>query len=94
MKKKLAFLIPITLLLGFLAVKPPAIGSEKGDVIVTPEATVTPSTKPQLRDFDEDGVEPEHFDDHRKHDGFEHRDDHGRDHHDEDLDEDSRHEDD
>jgi hypothetical protein len=86
-KKKLAFLIPITLLLGFLAVKPPAIGSEKGDVIVTPEATVTPSTKPQLRDFDEDGVEPEHFDDHRKHDGFEHHDD-------DDLDKDSRHEDD
>lgn len=82
------------LLLGFLAFKPPAIGSEKGDVIVTPEATVTPSTKLQLRDFDDDGVEPEHFDDHRKHDGFEHHDDHGRDHHDDDLDEDSRHEDD
>ena len=98
MKKKLTILIPIALLLGFLAFKPPAIGSEKGDVIVTPEATVTPSTKPQLRDFDDDGVEPEHFDDHRKHDGFEHHDDgdedHGRHHHDDDLDEDSRHEDD
>jgi hypothetical protein len=98
-KKKLTILIPIALLLGFLAFKPPAIGSEKGDVFVTPEATVTPSTKPQLRDFDDDGVEPKHFNDHRKHDGFEDLDDgdedHGRDHHDEnDLDEDSSHEDD
>jgi hypothetical protein len=96
-KKKLTFLIPIALLLGFLAFKPPAIGSEKGNVIVTPEATVTPSTKPQLRDFDDDGVEPDHFDDHRKHDEFEHHDgeeDHGREHHDDDLDEDSSHEDD
>ena len=67
MKRKLIFLIPVALLLGFLALKPPAIGSEKGEVIVTPEATVTPSVKPQLRDFDDDGVEPEHFDDHRKH---------------------------
>lgn len=66
MKQKLIFLIPAILLLGFLAFKPPAIGSEKGDVIVTPEATVTPSTKPQLRDFDGDGDEPEHFEDHRK----------------------------
>jgi hypothetical protein len=96
-KKKLTFLIPIALLLGFLAFKPPAIGSEKGNVIVTPEATVTPSTKPQLRDFDDDGVEPDHFDDHRKHDEFEHDDGeehHGREHHDDDLDEDSSHEDD
>ena len=38
MKKKLVFIIPALLLLGFLAIKPPAIGSEKGDVIVTPEA--------------------------------------------------------
>ena len=52
MKKKLVFIIPALLLLGFLAIKPPAIGSEKGDVIVTPEATVTPSTKPKLRDFE------------------------------------------
>ena len=67
MKRKLIFLIPVALLLGFLALKPPAIGSEKGEVIVTPEATVTPSVKPQLRDFDDDGVGPEHFEDHRKH---------------------------
>ena len=67
MKRKLIFLIPVALLLGFLSLKPPAIGSEKGEVIVTPEATVTPSVKPQLRDFDDDGVGPEHFEDHRKH---------------------------
>ena len=47
MKRRLLFIIPAVLLLGFLALKPPAIGSEKGDVIVTPEATVTPSAKPQ-----------------------------------------------
>ena len=98
MRKKLTFLIPIALLLGFLALKPPAIGSEKGEVIVTPEATVTPSLKPQLRDFDEDGVEPDHFEDHRKHREDGHHEDgdgeHGRDHHDDDLDEDSSHEDD
>ncbi len=64
MKKKLVFIIPALLLLGFLAIKPPAIGSEKGDVIVTPEATVTPSTKPKLRDFDDEGKRPDHFDDH------------------------------
>ena len=79
MKRKLIFLIPVALLLGFLALKPPAIGSEKGEVIVTPEATVTPSVKPQLRDFDDDGVGPEHFEDHRKHEEGEkrkpHRDD-------------------
>ena len=67
MKRKLIFLIPVALLLGFLALKPPAIGSEKGEVIVTPEATVTPSNKPNLRDFDDDGTGPEHFEDHRKH---------------------------
>ena len=67
MKRKLIFLIPVALLLGFLALKPPAIGSEKGEVIVTPEATVTPSSKPKLRDFDDDGKKPEHFEDHRKH---------------------------
>ena len=73
MKNKLIFLIPTLLLLGFLAFKPPAIGSEKGEVIVTPEATVTPSAKPQLRDFDDDGVEPEHFEDHRKYEEGEKR---------------------
>ena len=54
MKRKLVFIIPGILLLAFLAFKPPAIGSEKGNVIVTPEATITPSTKPQLRDFDDE----------------------------------------
>ena len=79
MKRKLIFLIPVALLLGFLALKPPAIGSEKGEVIVTPEATVTPSSKPKLRDFDDDGKKPEHFEDHRKHEMGEdnnHMDDH------------------
>jgi hypothetical protein len=81
------------LLLAFLAFKPPAIGSEKGNVIVTPEATITPSTKPQLRDFDDEGTEPEHFDDHKKHEEQEHHDDeldedHGREHHDEDHEDD------
>lgn len=98
MKRKLVFIIPSILLLAFLAFKPPAIGSEKGNVIVTPEATITPSTKPQLRDFDDEGTEPEHFDDHRKHEEQEHRDDanedHGRGHDDDELDEDSSHEDD
>jgi hypothetical protein len=92
MKKKLVFMIPIVLLLGFLAFKPPAIGSEKGKVIVTPEATVTPSTKPQLRDFDDEGTEPEHFEDHRRHDEGEHHGDndgvHSREHHDDDHEDD------
>ena len=78
MKKKLVFIIPALLLLGFLAIKPPAIGSEKGDVIVTPEATVTPATKPQLRDFDDEGKRPDHFEDHFGDDGG----DHPRPHHD------------
>ena len=73
MKRRLLFIIPAVLLLGFLALKPPAIGSEKGDVIVTPEATVTPSTKPQLRDFDNDGRGPEHFDDHMRDDDRDHK---------------------
>jgi len=93
MKRKLVFIIPGILLLAFLAFKPPAIGSEKGNVIVTPEATITPSTKPQLRDFDDEGTEPEHFDDHKKHEEQEHHDDeldedHGRKHHDEDHEDD------
>ena len=101
MKRKLVFLIPVALLLGFLALKPPAIGSEKGEVIVTPEATVTPSVKPQLRDFDDDGVGPEHFEDHRKHEQGENRKPHhgedgedGEDDHHRDLEEDSHDEDD
>jgi len=93
MKRKLVFIIPGILLLAFLTFKPPAIGSEKGNVIVTPEATITPSTKPQLRDFDDEGTEPEHFDDHKKHEEQEHHDDeldedHGREHHDEDHEDD------
>lgn len=93
MKRKLVFIIPGILLLAFLAFKPPAIGSEKGNVIVTPEATITPSTKPQLRDFDDEGTEPEHFDDNKKHEEQEHHDDeldedHGREHHDEDHEDD------
>lgn len=93
MKRKLVFIIPGILLLAFLAFKPPAIGSEKGNVIVSPEATITPSTKPQLRDFDDEGTEPEHFDDHKKHEEQEHHDDeldedHGREHHDEDHEDD------
>jgi len=93
MKRKLVFIIPGILLLAFLAFKPPAIGSEKGNVIVTPEATITPSTKPQLRDFDDEGTEPEHFDDHKKHEEQEHHDDeldedHGREHYDEDHEDD------
>jgi hypothetical protein len=60
MKKKLAFIIPTILFLAFLAFKPPAIGSEKGDVVVTPTSTFTPSAKPHLRDFDDEGREPRH----------------------------------
>ena len=92
MKKKLVFIIPALLLLGFLAIKPPAIGSEKGDVIVTPEATVTPSTKPKLSDFDDEGKRPDHFDDHiGNHFGDDDGGHHHRPHHDEndELDEDS-----
>jgi len=101
MKRKLIFLLPVALLLGFLALKPPAIGSEKGEVIVTPEATVTPSVKPQLRDFDDDGVEPEHFEDHRKYEEGEKRKPHYEENEDDDegdhrreLEEDSHDEDD
>jgi hypothetical protein len=72
MKKRLVFIIPALLLLGFLAFKPPAIGSEKGNVIVTPEATVTPSTKPKLRDFDDEGKRPDHFEDHFDDDDSDH----------------------
>ena len=64
MKKKLVFIIPALALIGFLAIKPPAIGSQnKETVIVTPTSTTTstPIPKPQLRDFDDDGNGPEHF---------------------------------
>ena len=79
MKKRLVFLVPALLLIGFLAIKPPAIGKEQGDVVVTPEATYTPAAKPHLRDFDDEGNEPAHFDEHEgrePHEGREHHDDH------------------
>ena len=62
MKKRLIFIIPILILLGFLAVKPPAIGSEKKQVVVTPTSTTTstPLAKPNLRDFGDDGSGPAH----------------------------------
>ena len=72
MKKKLLFIVPILALVGFLAIKPPAIGSETGKVVVTPEATITPGVQPHIRDFDDDGNGPRHEDydvdgDFRKH---------------------------
>ncbi|MBU3646428.1 MAG: hypothetical protein FGM49_06450 [Candidatus Nanopelagicaceae bacterium] len=81
MKKKLIFIVPILALIGFLAIKPPAIGSETGKVVVTPEATITPGVQPHIRDFDDDGNGPRHedYDD----DGDE-GDNHHERHHDED----------
>ena len=70
MKKKLAFILPAVLFLAFLAFKPPAIGSEKGDVVVTPTSTFTPSAKPHLRDFDDEGREPHHSIDEEKGEGL------------------------
>ena len=74
MKKRLKFIIPILILLGFLAVKPPAIGSEKKQVVVTPTSTTTstPLAKPNLRDFGDDGREPAHHGDHHR-DGYLHQ---------------------
>ena len=90
MKKRLVFLIPAILLLAFLAFKPPAIGSEKGDVVVTPTSTFTPSAKPHLRDFDDEGGKPKHS---LEEEGEEHDSDKGHledgednDHHEDDLD--------
>lgn len=62
MKKKLIFIIPILALLGFLAIKPPAVGSEKKQVVITPTSTSTPLSKPNLRDFGDDGRGPAHRD--------------------------------
>ena len=79
MKKKLVFVIPALLLIGFLAIKPPAVGSEnKEQVIVTPTSTTTstPLPKPQLRDFDDDGNGPEHFPHNDGDEGFGGRHDH------------------
>lgn len=63
MKQKLVFIVPIFALLGFLAIKPPAIGSEQKSVVVTPTSTSTPLSQPKLRDFDDDGNGPRHFGD-------------------------------
>ena len=91
MKKKLIFVVPILALVGFLAIKPPAIGSETGKVVVTPEATITPGVQPHIRDFDDDGHGPRHEDydddgDFRKHhdEDRDEADDHHERHHDED----------
>ena len=91
MKKKLIFIVPILALVGFLAIKPPAIGSETGKVVVTPEATITPGVQPQIRDFDDDGHGPRHEDydddgDVRKHqnEDKDEADNHHERHHDED----------
>jgi len=84
MKKKLVFIIPTILFLGFLAFKPPAIGSEKGDVVITPTSTFTPTSKPGLRDFDDEGSEPRHSVYERGHEGLLP----GRDNHDDDDDHD------
>ena len=101
MRRKLALILPAILLLGFLAIKPPAIGSETNQVVVTPEATITPTPKPQLRDFDDEGNEPEHYGDRHHGDDHEdqygnddeneddHGDDHGDHHEDDELEEDS-----
>ena len=72
MKRKLIFLIPALLLFGFLAIKPPAIGSDTEQVVVTPTSTTTALPKPKLRDFDDEGHGPKHFRDHDRDD----RDDH------------------
>jgi hypothetical protein len=62
MKSKFIFILPSLALIGFLAIKPPAIGNSTGEVIVTPDATITPAAQPNLRDFDDDGNGPEHDD--------------------------------
>ena len=62
MKSKLIFILPSLALVGFLAIKPPVIGSQTGEVIVTPDATITPAAQPNLRDFDDDGNGPDHDD--------------------------------
>ena len=94
MKKKLIFIIPALALLGFLLIKPPAVGSEQKQVVVTPTSTTTatPVAKPNLRDFDNDGNGPDHHDDMDDHHGLfgdDHHDGlhdgHDDDHHDDDL---------
>ena len=62
MKSKIIFILPSLALIGFLSIKPPAIGSSSGEVIVTPNATITPAAQPNLRDFDDDGNGPDHED--------------------------------
>lgn len=56
------FILPSLALIGFLAIKPPAIGNQTGAVIVTPDATITPAAQPNLRDFDDEGNGPDHDD--------------------------------
>lgn len=72
MKRKLIFIIPIIALLGFLAIKPPAVGQQKEEVIVTPEATITSVPKPHIRDFDDEGREPRHHEARERHEDGEH----------------------
>ena len=55
MKSKLVFVFPTLLLVGFLAIKPPAIGKTQNQPVITPTSTTTPDQKPNLRDFDDDG---------------------------------------
>jgi hypothetical protein len=84
MRKKLIFIVPILLLLGFLAIKPPAIGSEKSTVVVTPTSTTTatPVAQPDLRDFDDHGNGPSHPDDDGDWRDGHHENHHDGDHHD------------
>lgn len=77
MKRRLAFIVPALLLLGFLAIKPPAIGSQSETVVVTPTSTTTQASKPHLRDFDDDGNEPEHGHEDGREEGHEHGHEHG-----------------
>ncbi len=60
MKSKLIFILPSLALIGFLAIKPPAIGGDASPVIITPEKTITPAAQPNLRDFDDEGHGPNH----------------------------------
>lgn len=96
MKRKLVFIIPALALIGFLLIKPPAIGSEDKTVVVTPTSTSTPIPNPKLRDFDDEGREPAHFGDEDDEHHGRHHDDRG-DHHEDgedDLEKDSDHQDD
>ena len=80
MKTKLIFIIPTLLLLGFLAIKPPAIGNESNQVVVTPTSTATKPSQPLLRDFDDDGREPPHLENKGENNEGDKERDGGRDH--------------